>query len=69
MADQGRSDVCVVFIINLCALKLKQMLISLLFHTALKLANQALKSYLKMTCKSELDILPNRKVSAVKDYG
>ena len=31
MADQGRSGFCVVFTMNLCALKLKQTLISLPF--------------------------------------
>ena len=32
MADQGRSDFCVVFTMNLCALELKQLFISLLFQ-------------------------------------
>ena len=32
MADQGRSDVCVVFTMSLCALELKQTVISLLFQ-------------------------------------
>ena len=30
--DQGRSDFCVVFTISLCALELKQTLISLVFQ-------------------------------------
>ena len=32
MADQGRSDFCVVFTMSLCALELKRTLISLLFQ-------------------------------------
>ena len=32
MADQGRSDVCVVFTVSLCALELKQTVINLLFQ-------------------------------------
>ena len=36
---------------------------------ALKLDKRALTGYLKLTCEYELDILPNRKVSAAKDYG
>ena len=32
MANQGRSDVCVVFAMTLCALELKQTVISLLFQ-------------------------------------
>ena len=66
MADQGRSDVSVAFTMNLCALELKQTVISLLFQVirALKLGEQALKSYLKITCEFQLHILPNKKVSA-----
>ena len=63
MADQGRPDFCVVFTMNLCALELKQMLISF------KLDKQALRSYLKLTCEYELHILPNTKVSAAKGHG
>ena len=35
-------------------------------HTALKLSEQALKSYLKITCEFQLHTLPNKKVSAAK---
>ena len=38
-------------------------------HTALKLAIQALRSYLNQTCEYELQILSNTKVSAAKDHG
>ena len=53
MADQGRSDVCVVFTMTLCALELKRTVISLLFQVIrlFTLAEQALKSYLKITCE------------------
>ena len=69
LADQGRSDVCVVFTMSLCTLELKQTVISLLCHTALKLGEQAPKSYLKISCEFQLHILSNKKVSAAKDYG
>ena len=65
MADQGWSEFCVVFTMNLCALELKQTLISL----ALKLVKWALKSYLKIPCEFQLCSPPNKKVSAAKDYG
>ena len=35
MADQGRSDFCVVFAMSRCALELKQTVISLLFQIIL----------------------------------
>ena len=38
MADQGRSDFCVVFTMNLCALELEQTLISLPFEV-IRLSN------------------------------
>ena len=38
-------------------------------RTALKLGEQALKSYLKITCEFQLHTLPNKKVSATKDCG
>ena len=38
-------------------------------HTALKLGNQALKSYLKITCEFQPRGPPNKKVSVAKDYG
>ena len=51
---------------SLCALESKKTLMS---YTALKLATQSLRSYLKVTCEYELYILPNTKVSTAKDYG
>ena len=57
---------------SLCALELKQTLVSLLFqamHTALKLDKQALKSYLEIPCEFQLRSPPNKKVSTAKDYG
>ena len=73
MADQGRSDLCVVFTMSLCALESNQKLISSLFaissHTALKLCTQSLRSYFKVTCEYELHLLPNTKVSTAKDHG
>ena len=38
-------------------------------YTALKLGEQALKSYLKITCEFQLHISPNKKVSVAKDCG
>ena len=38
-------------------------------HTALKLAIQALRSYLNQTCKYELHTLSDTKFSATKDHG
>ena len=38
-------------------------------YTALKLDAQTLRSYLRLICKYELYILPNKKVSAAKDHG
>ena len=69
MADQGRSDFYVVFTMSLCALGLKQLLISLPDHTALILRVHALRSYLKIICEYELHSLPNKKVSSAKDHG
>ena len=60
------ADFCVVFTMSLCALESKKTLIS---YTALKLATQSLRSYLKVTCEYEFHILPNTKVSTAKDYG
>ena len=53
MTDQGRSDFCVVFTMNLCALELKH-------------GVDALRSYLKLICEHALHVLPNKKVSAAK---
>ena len=71
MADQGRSDFCVVFTMSLSALESKQALIKFTIssHTVLKLGTQSLRSYLKVTCEYELHILPNTKVSTAKDHG
>ena len=67
MADQGRSDVCVVFTMSLCALEFKQTIMSLLFQVIRlsKLSKQALKSYLMITCEFLFHILRNKEVSAV----
>ena len=69
MADQGRSDFYVVFTMGLCALGLKQLLVSLLNHTVLILGMHALRSYLMLICEYELHSLPNKKVSGAKDHG
>ena len=71
MADQRRSDFYVVITLSLCALGLKQLLISLLFQTipALILDLRALRSYLKPICEHELHALPNQKVTGAKDHG
>ena len=48
---------------SLCALGLKQLLISLLFnHTALILGVYALRRYLKLICEYELHNLSNKKL-------
>ena len=56
---------------SLCALELKQTLISLPFEVVrlFKLDEQALRSYLKLTCEHQLHILPNTEVSTAKDHG
>ena len=71
MADQRRSGFCVVFTISLCALELKQTLISLPIEVIrlFKLDKQAPRSYLKLTCEYELHILPNTEVRTIKDHG
>ena len=65
MEDQRRSDFYVVFTMSLCALGLKQLLISLLFQiiTALILGVHALRSHLQLVCEYELHSLPNKKVT------
>ena len=69
--DQGRYDFCVVFTMSLCAIKSQQNVNKLTIsnHVALKLAIEALKSYLKLTCQYQFHILLNEKVSAAKDHG
>ena len=71
MADQGKYDFCAVFTMSLCELELKQTFYKFAIsnHTALKLDVQALRSYLSLICKYELDILPIKKVSSAKDHG
>ena len=71
MADQGRSDFCVVFAMSICALELKKNInkCAISTHTALNLRIHALRSYLKLTCECELLTLSNAKVSAAKDHG
>ena len=71
MADKGRSDFYVVFTMSLCALRFKKTFLNklaILNCTALKLGVQALRSYLKVTCKYELYILPDTIISAAKDH-
>ena len=71
MANQGRSDFCVVFTISLCALDPKTNVnkFAISSHTALKFGTQSLRSYSKVTCEYELHILPNTKFSTAKDHG
>ena len=71
MAGQGWSDFYVVFTMSLCALGLKQLLISLLFQTILVdiRSVHVLRSYLKPICEYELYSLPNKKGSGAKDHG
>ena len=64
----GRSDFYVVFTMSLCALGLKQLLMSL-NHMALISSVHALRSYLKVISEYELHSLPNKKVSGAKDHG
>ena len=66
MADQGRSDLYVVFTMCLCALGLKQLLIGLQLLIS---GVHALRSYLKLICEYELYSLLNKKVSGAKDHG
>ena len=56
---------------RLCALEIKQLLISLLFqnHMALIIGVHALRVCLRLTCEYELHTLPNRKVGPAKDHG
>ena len=65
MADQGRSDHKPLP--TLVKTNVNKFDIS--SHTAFKFDKQALRSYLKLTCEYELNILPNTKVSAAKDHG
>ena len=71
MADQGKSDFYVVFIMSLCALGLKQLFnkFAISNHTALILGVHALRRYLKLICEYELHSLPNKKVSGAKGHG
>ena len=71
MVDQGRSDFCIVFTMSLCALELKQTFrkFAISNHTAFTLGFQTLRSYLELTYEYELHLLPNTKVSAIKDHG
>ena len=70
MADQGRSDFSVVFIMSLRALGLKQLLMfAISNHTTLISGVRAVRNYLKLICEYELHSLPNKKVSRAKDHG
>ena len=70
MVDQERSDICVVFTMSPCTPKIKQTFVSLLVsnHAAFKLAIQALRIYMKLTCEYEFHILSNVKFSASKHH-
>ena len=54
MVDQGRSDFYVVLTMSLCILESKQMFLG---------------SYMRLTCKYELHILSNAKVSLARVHG
>ena len=70
MAGQGRSDFYVALTMSLCALELKNIdKFAISIYIALKLAIQALGSYLKLVCQYKLHILPNTKVGVAKDHG
>ena len=64
MADQGRSDVCVVFTMSLCALELKQTVISLLNRVYTDLENSWKIMFFKETHGKVMEfvfvILPKR---------
>ena len=64
MTDQGRLDFYVVSTRSLCPIKIKINInkFAISSHTALKLAIEAQRSYLKLTCEYELDILPTQKL-------
>ena len=65
-----RSDFYVVFTMSLCALGLKQLLISLLFQIIrLWLGVHALRNYLKLICEYERHSLLNEKVSGATVHG
>ena len=70
MADQGRSAFNVVFTMSLCALELKQLLISLLSANYMALISgvYAPRSYLKLICDYKLNRLPDKKVSGANDH-
>ena len=71
MADQRRSDFCVVFTMNLCALELKKDLngSAISHHMALTLDVNAPRSNLKLIYEYKFHILPNKNVCAAKDQG
>ena len=70
MADQERCDFCVVFTMSLCSLRFKKVSkLAISNHTAVKLTIETLKSYLKVSCKYELHIFPNTKVSVANYHG
>ena len=66
MADQGQSD---VYEPLRTWIKIDVNKFAISAHMALKLRRQALKSYLKTTCKFLLYILPIKKGSTAIDYG
>ena len=59
MADQRRSDFCVVF----------TLILTISYHIALKLSIQVLKSCFKLPYQYQLHSLPDTKVKAAKDPG
>ena len=70
MADQERLTFCSFYHESLRILiKTNVRKFAISSHKALKLAVEAWKSYLKIACEFQLHILPNKNVSAAKDYG
>ena len=70
MADQGRSDLYVVFTMSLRTwIKTIVNKFAISNHMALILGVHALRSYLKLICECELHSLPNKNVSGAKNHG
>ena len=71
MADQAKYDFCAVFYHEPLRTGIETNInkFAISNHTAFKLDVQALRSYLSLICKYELDILPIKKVSSAKDHG
>ena len=71
MADQGRSDFCVVFTTSLCARGSKKNVnkSAISNRTSLKVGIHALRTYLKLTCEYELHFSLNTEVCVAKYHG